>query len=183
MRSWLVVFVAVFAIVIVFALFSQPAPPKLSTSITAGLVPAGQVLGARTKSAGCTVQSARPDSACSPGAVAESATKERICTPGYAKSARNVPSSEKQQVYAEYGIVRHQPGQYEIDHLVSLELGGSNDISNLWPEAANPTPGFHQKDAVEDYLHQQVCNGALSLTQAQSEIAGNWLAVYQAIPR
>ena len=33
---------------------------------------------------------------------------------------------------------------------MSLELGGSNDIKNLWPEAALPTPGFHEKDAVED---------------------------------
>jgi hypothetical protein len=57
-------------------------------------------------------------------------------------------------------------------------LGGSNDITNLWPEAASPTPGFHPKDKVENYLHEQVCKGAMSLGQAQSLITTNWLAVY-----
>jgi hypothetical protein len=63
--------------------------------------------------------------------------------------------------------------------LISLELGGSNDIANLWPEAASPTPGFHQKDQVENYLHDQVCAGKISLSEAQEEIATNWLTVYQ----
>jgi hypothetical protein len=85
-------------------------------------------------------------------------------------------------VYDEYGITHHSPGEYEVDHLISLELGGSNDISNLWPEAASPTPGFHQKDQVENYLHDQVCNSQISLAQAQHEIATNWLQVYQSLP-
>jgi hypothetical protein len=95
---------------------------------------------------------------------------------------RNVPTSEKNAVYAEYGITHHSAGQYEVDHLVSLELGGSNDISNLWPEAASPTPGFHQKDRVENYLHDQVCSGAVPLQQAQLEIATNWLTIYNQMP-
>jgi hypothetical protein len=93
-----------------------------------------------------------------------------------------VPTSEKSQVYAEYGITHHSTGEYEVDHLVSLELGGSNDIANLWPEAANPRPGFHEKDKVENYLHDQVCSGAVSLQQAQVEIATNWLAIYNQMP-
>lgn len=40
--------------------------------------------------------------------------------------------------------------------------GGSNNIANLWPEAASPKPGFHEKDQVENYLHDQVCSGAIS---------------------
>jgi len=106
-----------------------------------------------------------------------------VCKPGYASSTRNVPQSEKNQVYAEYGITSHTTGQYEVDHLVSLELGGSNDISNLWPEAASPKPGFHEKDKVENYLNSQVCSGAISLQQAQVEISTNWLGVYQSMPQ
>ncbi len=98
--------------------------------------------------------------------------------PGYAKSVRNVTESVKNSVYREYGIASHKAGEYEVDHLVSLELGGSNDISNLWPEAAEPTRGFHEKDKVENYLHDQVCSGGLSLSQAQQEIARNWLPIY-----
>ena len=95
---------------------------------------------------------------------------------------RNVPYSEKDQAYAEYGIQYHSPGQYEVDHLIPLELGGSNDIANLWPEAASPKPGFHEKDQVENYLHDQVCSGAMSLQDAQTQIATNWLAVYHRMP-
>ena len=139
--------------------------------------------GVQTKTSGCQVHNALPDSACTPGAILATGTKDAICKSGYAKSVRNVPDSEKDQVYAEYGIKSHAPGQYEVDHLVSLELGGSNDIANLWPEAASPKPGFHEKDKVENYFHDQICSGAISLQQAQQEIATNWLSVYNQMPK
>lgn len=132
----------------------------------------------QTKITSCVAVGGIEDKACTPGAVITSATKAQICKPGYSSSVRNVPESEKNQVYAEYGIATHMTGQYEVDHLISLELGGSNDIANLWPELADPTPGFHQKDQVENYLHKQVCDGKLSLKQAQQEIATDWLQVY-----
>jgi len=89
-----------------------------------------------------------------------------------------VPESVKRAVYARYGIASHSPGEYEVDHLVSLELGGSNAIKNLWPEAAAPRPGFHEKDKVENYLHRRVCHGTMTLHTAQRLIATNWLGVY-----
>ena len=140
-------------------------------------------IGQRTKTSGCIVHGALQDSACTPGAILPDATVQKICTPGYSSSVRNVPTSEKDQVYAEYGITHHSPGQYEVDHLISLELGGANDIANLWPEAASPMPGFHQKDQVENYLHDQVCSGAMSLKDAQEQIAINWLVVYNRMPK
>lgn len=146
------------------------------TSSTSGGQPQ---FGVQSKTSGCQAHDGLPDSACTPGAIFADATTDQICQSGYASSVRNVPTSEKDQAYAEYGIASHYPGEYEVDHLVSLELGGSNDIANLWPEAANPTPGFHQKDQVENYLHDQVCSGAISLHDAQVEIATNWLQVYQ----
>ena len=101
-----------------------------------------------------------------------------MCTKGYTKTVRNVPQSEKDEVYKEYGIYSHTTGEYEVDHFISLELGGSNDISNLWPEAAIPAPGFHQKDLVENYLNEQVCQDMISLSEAQKEISTNWFEVY-----
>ena len=139
--------------------------------------------GVQTKTSGCQAHNALPDSACTPGAILSTGTQDAICKSGYAKSVRNVPNSEKNQVYAEYGITSHAPGQYEVDHLVSLELGGSNEIANLWPELASPKPGFHEKDKVENYLHDQVCSGAVSLQQAQTEIATNWLGIYNQMPK
>lgn len=154
--------------------------PSVSTPGTnAGGVPHW---GVQTKTSGCVAHDGLADSACTPGAILATGTKDAICQSGYSHSVRNVPTSEKDQVYAEYGIASHGPGQYEVDHLVSLELGGSNDISNLWPELASPKPGFHEKDKVENYLHAQVCSGAIDLQKAQIEIATNWLAVYNSMP-
>src|SRR5512140_511588 len=123
-------------------------------------------LGARTKTSGCISANSLPDAACTPGAIFTDATVDKICTPGYSTSVRNVPSEAKRRAYDEYGIVSHEPGQYEVDHLIALELGGSNGIANLWPEPAEPRPGFHEKDQVENYLRDQVCSGKMSLAQA-----------------
>ncbi len=153
-----------------------------SGSYAGSLPSTGGKLGTRTKTSGCVSQNALPDPACTPGAILPDATKDQICVSGYASTTRNVPTSEKDKVYAEYGIVSHTAGQYEVDHLISLELGGSNGIANLWPEPADPRPGFHEKDKVENYLHQQVCAGAMTLQQAQYQIAHDWMGVYNSMP-
>jgi hypothetical protein len=149
-----------------------------ATSAAATSTPAQPQWGSRTKTTACVIQGPFPDPACTPGDIFPDVTKDQVCTSGYSSSVRNVPASEKDAVYAEYGITQHTTGEYEVDHFISLELGGSNDISNLFPEAASPTPGFHQKDQVENYLHEHVCEGALPLAEAQRQIATNWLAVY-----
>jgi hypothetical protein len=138
-------------------------------------------LGQRTKTTDCQVQGALPDPACSPGAVFPNATKDTICVYGYTKSVRNVPESLKNLVYESYGITSRKPNEYEMDHIIPLELGGSNDIANLYPEAAAPEPGFHQKDKVENYLHDQVCNNLIDLKSAQNQIANDWLYVYRTV--
>ena len=174
------VVVAVLGAAIIFGLMQQSQSVTTDTHLpthTVTYAPQTQ-----TKTAGCLASGGLQDSSCTPGAVFSGVTVAEICRSGYASSVRNVPESEKQQAYAEYGIVSHTSGQYEVDHLISLELGGSNELANLWPEAAEPTPGFHQKDAVENYLHAQVCDGKLSLSDAQQKIATNWLAVYQTMP-
>jgi hypothetical protein len=139
--------------------------------------------GKPTKTTECQANGPIQDKACTPGDIFHDATKDKICVPGYASSVRNVTQSTKNKVYAAYGVKTRKPGQYEVDHLVSLQLGGSNDISNLWPEPATPTPGFHQKDRVENYLHDEICKGNIPLRQAQIEIATNWVAVYDRMPK
>ena len=141
--------------------------------------------GMRRKTSGCIYvgDGKLPDPACTPGDLMEPlVTRHDICTIGYSSSVRSVPQFVKNEVYAEYGIVKHSPGQYEVDHFVSLALGGSNDISNLFPEPASPKPGFHEKDMVETYLHDQVCSGAMTLQAAQIAIATNWVDVYDSMP-
>ncbi len=114
-----------------------------------------------------------------PGAVLPVTVKD-ICVPGYTKKVRNVPSSLKKQVYAEYGITSRRPGQYEVDHLISLELGGSNSIKNLWPESYVTQPwNAHVKDQLENELHDEICSGKIPLQQAQQEIATDWIGAYK----
>jgi hypothetical protein len=140
-------------------------------------------LSPRSKSAGCTLENASPDSACTPGAVFADISLDRMCTPGYTKTVRNVPEKLRLMVYAEYGVPYPQPhGFYEVDHLIPLAIGGDNDIANLFPQPAEPAPGFREKDLVELYLRGEVCAGRVALPIAQEQIAHDWLAIYEALP-
>lgn len=152
--------------------------PSYNTAATNGNDVSDFVPAAPTKTTGCAVASGLADRACTPGAVVSRLTKEQLCTFGYAKSARNVTAQTKQDIYAAYGITERAVGEYQVDHLISLELGGANDNANLWPQPANPTPGLHEKDQFENYLHDQVCNGKLSLAKAQQEISTDWISAY-----
>jgi len=100
--------------------------------------------------------------------------------PGYTKLVRDVPSALKRKVYEEYSIPSHAPGEYEVDHLISLELGGSNSIRNLWPQSYRTEPwNAHVKDALENELHRRICSGQIDLKTAQREIAGDWIGAYK----
>ena len=114
-----------------------------------------------------------------PGATLPVTTGD-ICVSGYTKKVRNVPASLKKQVYAEYGIASHRPGEYEVDHLISLELGGSNSLKNLWPQSYKTQPwNAHVKDKLENELHDEACSGKIDLATAQHEIATDWIASYK----
>lgn len=172
-KSFLIIVLLIFIALLIFFPYSQNQSKKVVVQTP--------TIGQRIKTSGCIINGPFPDTACTPGAIFPNITKEDVCTSGYAKKVRNVLVAVKHEVYKEYGITHHSPGEYEVDHLISLELGGSNDIANLFPEAAEPRPGFHEKDKIENYLHKQVCDGQISLKEAQYEISNNWLEVYQKI--
>jgi hypothetical protein len=118
-----------------------------------------------------------PDPRCTPGSVDPAVTQatidSTICRSGYTEGVR---PPESQTTHAKYDVVYpayHVPDRDsgELDHLVSLELGGSNDITNLWPEVG-PLP--NPKDKVENALHRAVCDGRVRLAAAQRAIAINW---------
>lgn len=118
----------------------------------------------------------RPDPNCTPGAIDPAVTQANIqstiCRSGYTSTVRP-PVGEtdrlKREMYKSYGIPAHTTS--ELDHLVSLELGGANDVANLWPEVGSlPNP----KDSVENDLHAAVCSGKVTLAAAQQAIASNW---------
>ncbi len=118
-----------------------------------------------------------PDPKFTPGDVFPGVTANQVCVSGYSASVRNVSSEEKVTVYQSYGIP-NEPGKHEVDHFISLELGGSNNLKNLWPEPYEPRPGAHEKDTVENALHAEVCAGRMTLPQAQKIIVEDWYAYY-----
>jgi hypothetical protein len=127
------------------------------------------------------------DLAVTPGAVVDSADSAVICVRGYTSTpgVRHVTTATKTRAYALYGAVKaghppHAPSCCEVDHLISLELGGSNDIRNLWPE---PYPDATAKDKVENGLHWLVCHGRLDLRTAQRGIATDWVAFGDSLRR
>lgn len=123
----------------------------------------------------------RPDPRCAPGALNPQVTQatigRTICRSGWTSTVRppeSITEPEKLASMRAYGDAG-SPSGYEYDHFVPLELGGAtNDPRNLWPEpGASPNP----KDAVEDELNDAVCDGRLTLAQAQHEIVTNWVAL------
>lgn len=126
-----------------------------------------------------------PDRHCTPGAlnpaVTQATINHTICVPGYTAAIRpseSVTEPEKLASMTAYGVGGRSPHDFEYDHLVSLELGGAaNDPRNLWPEpGASPNP----KDSLEDQLHRLVCDGQMSLAQAQHIIATDWVSYAKA---
>jgi len=90
-----------------------------------------------------------------------------VCVAGWTRTIR--PSTEytnalkrrQMRAYRETGAV----SAYQEDHLISLELGGHpSDPRNLWPE---PYPRAAQVDMIENDLNRQVCDGSLTLAEAQ----------------
>ncbi len=150
-----------------------------------------------------------PDPSTTPGATNPNVTQDKIqqtiCVQGFTKTIRPpvtvTNKIKKQQMKAYHDTVPQStplpvlgktadtskciehsadPRCYELDHLISLELGGCPDcVTNLWPEPYNPKPGAHEKDKVENFLHSQVCSGAITLQEAQQAIVGDWYKVYK----
>lgn len=165
-------------------------PPTTTTTATSTTMPTtAQPTGNLPVNVGVTVLLARqkktsgcklgpnPDRRCSPGAYSSELSRSVLCSPGFHTSTiRHVSDADRHAVEVEYGM---QPRGYgstlEIDHIISLELGGSNAIANLYPERA---PGFHVKDKLENRLHQMVCSGSIALRAAQQGIAQNWQTLY-----
>ncbi len=122
-----------------------------------------------------------PNRALTPGDTLP-VTVDDIRVSGYTKKVRNVPQDVKNKVYAEYGITSRAPREYEVDHLISLELGGSNSIRNLWPQSYLTQPwNAHVKDRLENKLHAMVVSGQIDLPSAQRMIATNWIAAYKKV--
>jgi putative zinc finger protein len=121
-----------------------------------------------------------PNRSLTPGAVRAVSLKE-ICSSTDDDLDPRVSSSTERAVLQEYGLSSNKPSlNYQIDYLVNPQLGGTNDIRNLWPEPYSDARWNAQaKDELERHLHQMVCNRTVDLAVAQQEIATDWIAAYK----
>jgi hypothetical protein len=99
--------------------------------------------------------------------VTQANIRSTICKSGWTATIRppvsytNALKIKQMKQYGETG----SPSDYQEDHLISLEMGGNpTDPRNLWPE---PYPRAAQMDQIENQLNSEICDGQLTLAQAQ----------------
>lgn len=124
-----------------------------------------------------------PDPQLTPGvlnpAVTPATTASTICVHGWTATVRP-PTSYTNAIKQQSLPPGHTAGEYELDHLDSIEDGGDpRDARNLWMQAYNDTYGARTKDVLETRVSRLVCQGKLSLDQARAAIAPNWLVGFQ----
>jgi hypothetical protein len=157
------------------------------TAVT--LVGGGVVAGSSVAHAATCSQSflPLPDPSCTPGSynssVTQSTIHSTICVSGWTATVRPPTSYTnplKVQGIADYGYSDTSLSDYEEDHLVPLELGGSpRDPGNLWPEPHYGTKTSYTKDGIETKLKDAVCAGTITLSSARNAIRSNWTTALQ----
>jgi hypothetical protein len=128
-----------------------------------------------------------PDARCTPGGMNPSVTLDVLRDPAWrTKAVRNCASSEAQKhvAYRWYDVEKprinsNENQVCELDHLVPLELGGTDGLGNIWPQCGPDAVSlnqryFKQKDHVENYLAEEVKAGRMPLSEAQRGIAKDW---------
>jgi hypothetical protein len=91
-----------------------------------------------------------------------------------------VSPSLKEAVFQEYGVTGIPVENFQVDYLINPQLGGTDDVRNLWPEPyKSKVWNARAKDALESRLHNMVCSQQIDLAEAQREIATDWIAAYK----
>jgi hypothetical protein len=167
---------------------AQPPASQPTVQTPVVITPPTATFGQPTKATGCKENNGLPDLDCTPGAlnsaVTQNTIKQTICVSGYTTTIRpstSYTNNLKTEQIIAYGYSDTSKSDYEEDHFIPLEIGGSPDnAANLWPEPYSGTYGAKTKDKVENYLHTEICNGSLTLAMAQQEMQSNWETVYNA---
>ena len=120
-----------------------------------------------------------PNPQLTPGAVRVMALGE-VCGEKDDDLDPAVPAVTQQVVFAEYHVPQQQRGkEFQLDYLISPQLGGTAEIRNLWPQPYSTMWNAQAKDMLERRLHGMVCSGTMTLEQAQQELAGDWIESYK----
>ena len=105
------------------------------------------------------------------------ASEAQVCAADFEASVKPIAKWQRDQALERYGR-RPEDFTGELDHLIPLSLGGTNDPDNLWPLPANKDIGPTQKKELELKLHERVCAKTLKLKDAQDAIKKDWVKAY-----
>ena len=152
-----------------------PLPPSTVDAIGFDDVAVGQ----RARFAYTADGVALPDPNATPGAVFADVQAADICDLHYTQSVRQPRFNVKVDAFVSYGVSIHERNEFQVDHLVPISLGGSNDPTNLWPQLYAPESGAAEKDLLERQLRGLVCSNVIPLPEAQGAYAANWWQAYQ----
>lgn len=127
-----------------------------------------------------------PNNLLTPG-VARNISLNQICNTKWGKDARTVTSRMKATVYKSYNMVNRKGDcalssrGCEVDHLISRELGGADNVKNLWPQPYGGIWNAAVKDKLENKLHSLICapNPTITLKDAQSCLVNDWIVCYK----
>jgi hypothetical protein len=155
---------------------------KASQPLASATIPPGHVCRARTSN-GYPI----PDPTCTPGAYNPTLPVATLNSPKFKTPCvrdKATTPAQKAHTYDWYEIAKpsDNSGQNqvcELDHLVSLELGGADTLDNLWPQCGPDAVTLNErffkiKDAVENYLAREVKAGRMDQRAAQRGIAEDW---------
>jgi hypothetical protein len=131
---------------------------------------------------------ALPNPVFTPGAIDPAVTAQNlqstVCVKGYTTKVRpdkKFTNRMKRQQLRQFNYADRNPKNYEQDHLIPLSIGGNpSDPKNLWPQPRSGAWGAEQKNDLEFVVYKMVCNGDISLADAQQRVARNWIEAYQA---
>jgi anti-sigma factor RsiW len=119
-----------------------------------------------------------PISRFTPGATTNVSARD-LCS-GSLPIRRVVSSAVRQDVLQKYQMEHVASSEYELDYLITPELGGLGDARNLWPQRYDSDVwNARVKDDLERLLPRLVCDGAVDLVRAQRDIASNWINAYK----
>jgi hypothetical protein len=129
-----------------------------------------------------------PDPTLTPGVARTDISQDQICATKWGTDERHVTDTMKGKVFANYGYTGNYDPRCvpsgnrhcEIDHLISRELGGADDVANLWPQAYGSQPwNADLKDKLENRLHKEMCAGNVTLQEAQDMLVKDWRVAYK----
>lgn len=119
--------------------------------------------------------------------VTQQSVADTICRPDYVDAVSppfDVMMANKDRMLAERGISADAGASYALDRRVPVLLGGSPDAPanlDLLPWAGDQ--GARRKARLVVHLKRCVCEGKMSLSDAQASIVGNWSAAYPGFGR